>query len=112
MTYKEFLTKLVQIYKFSKEIIDVYNTAFKDKINRDFTPYWEKYSKEYYSLKEPPMPSFWLREDKDNVSNRLPIDIDLWNGEYYDFNLSKAVAKAGDNPDWSKYNRETGTFDL
>lgn len=44
--------------------------------------------------------------------NTLPVDIDLWNGEYYDFNLSKAVAKAGDNPDWSKYNRETGTFDL
>lgn len=44
--------------------------------------------------------------------NTLPVDIDLWNGEYYDFNLSKAVAKAGDNPDWSKYNRKTGTFDL
>lgn len=44
--------------------------------------------------------------------NTLPADIDLYEGKYFDFKLNKVVATKEDNPDWSKYNRETGTFDL
>lgn len=44
--------------------------------------------------------------------NAIPADIDLYEGKYYDFILNKVVATKEDNPDWSKYNRITGEFDL
>lgn len=46
------------------------------------------------------------------TQNTIPADIDLYEGKYYDFILNKVVATKEDNPDWSKYNRETGEFDL
>lgn len=45
-------------------------------------------------------------------TNSIPADIDLYDGKYFDFNLNRVVATKEDNPDWSKYNRATGEFDL
>lgn len=63
MTYKDFINKLCNLYKINNELIDVYNEAFKDKINKDFSAYWDKFIREYYSSTVPPMPSFWLKEE-------------------------------------------------
>lgn len=46
------------------------------------------------------------------TTNSIPADIDLYDGKYFDFNLNRVVATKEDNPDWSKYNRATGEFDL
>ena len=63
MTYREFIAKLCNIYKLNKGMIDIYNEAFKGKT--EFDGYWKKFVSEYYSNENPPMPSFWLKEEKE-----------------------------------------------
>lgn len=63
MTYREFINRLCKMYKFSNELIDIYNEAFQDDINKDFSQYWKKFITEYASSERAPMPSFWLKEE-------------------------------------------------
>ena len=62
MDYREFMTKLGEVYSLKKGVVDIYNEAFKDK--KEFSEYWVKFTKEYTSITTPPMPSFWLKEEK------------------------------------------------
>lgn len=61
MDYREFMTKLGEVYNLKKGVIDIYNEAFKGKT--EFAEYWTKFTREYTSLTTPPMPSFWLKEE-------------------------------------------------
>lgn len=61
MDYREFMTKLGEVYNLKKGVIDIYNEAFKGKT--EFAEYWTKFTREYTSLATPPMPSFWLKEE-------------------------------------------------
>jgi hypothetical protein len=70
MDYREFMTKLGEVYTLKKGVIDIYNEAFKGKT--EFAEYWTKFTREYTSLATPPMPSFWLKEE---VESTTPVAV-------------------------------------